>query len=90
MVDVTGIEALARRRVLEGDLPPPEAFRTFGGSGSNTACALCEERIPAEVMEIEVECAGGSPPPRFILHVGCYTAWASVAVPTLRDATTTA
>jgi hypothetical protein len=79
MSDVADLGGLAHRRVLEGGLPAPGVFRTFGGFGTNVLCALCEERVAADVMEMEVEFAEGSLPPRLTLHVGCYTAWTSVS-----------
>lgn len=68
-------------RIDQGKLPDRAADRTWGGSGVNAACAVCDERIPKTMVELEVEFApeGGRRPESglavYHVHVRCYALW---------------
>jgi hypothetical protein len=65
--------ALIRERVRTGQLPSGPGDRTYGGKGSNTACACCGRKITSD--EIEYEVHFNSTPHVFSTHFYCYQIW---------------
>lgn len=71
------LRAVIRERVRTGQLPPVFGGRTFGGRGSNTACACCGQIVARHEIEYEVELASdlGVSGPIFIAHARCHWIW---------------
>ena len=68
----------ARAAIRSGTLPTKKPDCTFGGPGSNAACAVCGDAIPREQMELEIEFNRHGATPavdRYHLHPRCYAAW---------------
>jgi hypothetical protein len=78
MPDELLLREQARYAVRTGTLPTRKPDRTFGGPGSNVACAVCREPIPQNQMEFEIEFNRHGTAPgldRYYLHPRCYAAW---------------
>jgi hypothetical protein len=65
--------ALIRERVRTGQLPSGLGEKTYGGRGSNTACACCGRKIASH--EIEYEVHFNSSLHAFSMHFYCYQIW---------------
>ena len=78
MPDELLLREKARDAIGSGALPTGKPDCTFGGPGSNVACAVCGERPPWAQMELEIEFNRHGPTPgsdRYHLHPRCYAAW---------------
>src|ERR1700691_172980 len=49
------LRLLARERIRDVRLPCITHYRTWGGSGSNEPCALCDGTIGPDEVEYEIE-----------------------------------
>lgn len=70
-------EGVLRRRKGEAirtdAFPNDSTYRTWGGPGSGSACALCAVLVPPDQLEVEVEFDRTGA--RYHAHVGCFMAW---------------
>ena len=63
-----------KQKLLAGALPAELPDRIWGGPSAGTACAACDEPIPANSLEIEAQCVDGRH--RFF-HSRCFSFLAS-------------
>ena len=79
ILDGTLLRAMARVAIRSGRLPSQPVNRMFGGSGSETPCALCGDRVSRNDSEAEIEINrdGLSNPGlnRYRFHTRCFAAW---------------
>jgi len=61
--------------VAQGLLPADLPKKTWGGSGSGNACAVCGKPISTEEIETEFENGGSH---AYHLHIHCFAAWEAV------------
>jgi hypothetical protein len=72
----TDLRRAARNRIASGRLPRYVPERAWGGKGTGRLCALCDDSIPSDEMEIEVESwIDDEDLQAFQFHVGCHSAW---------------
>jgi hypothetical protein len=71
----TELRRVARDRMASGQLPRVVPLQMWGGKGAGRLCALCDNAIERDEMELEVEGGidGESVPSRF--HVACHSLW---------------
>jgi hypothetical protein len=69
------LRSRARAMIHDGRLPCSEHHRTWGGRGSNEACALCEVLIKPEEVEYEIESLGPDGARVYRFHFLCHDAW---------------
>lgn len=71
----TKLRRVARERIAAGQLPRAVPLQMWGGKGIGRLCALCDQAIEPEEMELEVEqrIAEELAPLRF--HVVCHSLW---------------
>ena len=73
------IENVLRKRAREligaGFLPCGPPMHVWGGYGSELACSLCEELIPHQEVEYELEFRGAHSTQLYRFHFLCHTAW---------------
>lgn len=55
MADEPNLAAHAREAVRSGNLPSRRPDRTFGGPGNGAACAVCDQPVRRDQMELELE-----------------------------------
>lgn len=67
------VHALIRERIRIGQLPRGLGDKTYGGQGSNTACACCGHTITWREIEYEVHFR--SCQHAFSMHLDCYRMW---------------
>lgn len=78
MPDETHLRDRARAAIQSGKLPRQAADSTFGGPGIGKPCAICDNPIPKEQMEIEVLFLRHGPeaaPNTFHVHIWCFAVW---------------
>lgn len=78
MPDEIQLREKARAAIRSGTLPIAKPARTFGGPGSDVACAVCGEPVTHDQMELEIEFNRHGVAPgldRYHLHVRCFAAW---------------
>jgi hypothetical protein len=78
MPDELLLREKAREAIQSAAVPTRKPDRTFGGPGSNEACAVCGETVTKDQMEFEIEFNRHGPTPgldRFYLHPRCFAAW---------------
>ena len=65
----------ARHLIQAGKLPHRRADRTFGGPGVGDQCAICEEPVTRDELEIELEFTrdGGLATSQHHVHVHCFS-----------------
>jgi hypothetical protein len=75
MLDNSILQEKAREAICSGKLPAERPDRTtWGGTGSGAACAVCDEPVKPDQMELELEFKRqGSG--KYRLHSKCFTAW---------------
>jgi hypothetical protein len=71
------LRAIARERVVLGVLPCTESSHLWGGYGSGSLCALCDQPIPRDEVEYEVECQIEGKTQIFRFHILCQALWRS-------------
>ena len=73
MVTDLGLAALVADKIRSGTLPlPPEPpQKYFAGKGTGQLCDLCEQAIPAEELEYELDLGGRT----FRFHEKCLDMW---------------
>jgi hypothetical protein len=66
-----------RDAIRTGKLPDRSPERTWGGQGSGTCCAICDEWLRPDEVEFELEFATGSNGgvENHHVHVCCFSAW---------------
>lgn len=73
------IEKVLRKRAREligaGHLPCGRPMHVWGGYGSELTCSLCEELIPREEVEYELEFRTADGAQFYRFHFLCHTAW---------------
>ena len=67
------VHALIRERIRIGQLPGGPGDKTYGGKGSNTACACCGHTITWHEIEYEVHFRSFQH--AFSMHLDCYRMW---------------
>jgi hypothetical protein len=69
----------ARERIRSGELPTRTPSSTWGGSGDGARCAVCEEHLSRDELEVEFEVTpqDGQEGGTYRMHVSCYIAWES-------------
>jgi len=78
MPDEPRLREQARAAILGGKLPSRKPDRTWGGPGLGITCAVCDQSITKDELELEIQFApdGGDPEPeRHHLHIRCFAAW---------------
>jgi len=70
-------------KVGSGALPCEPPTRVWGGPGTGTPCALCDEPVPKTEVEYELQFPTDEPgvpkPPR-CFHFHCHAAWSKVCL----------
>lgn len=73
------LETVLRKRAREligaGNLPCGRPMHVWGGYGSDLVCSLCEEPIPHEEVEYELEFRAPNGAQMYRFHFLCHTAW---------------
>jgi len=69
------LEQRAQQRISEGRLPATTHYRTWGGSGSNEPCALCDVVIRSDEVEYEIETLEAPGLRQYRFHFLCHDAW---------------
>jgi hypothetical protein len=69
----------ARERIRSGELPIRIPSSTWGGSGNGARCAVCDENLSRDALEVEFEITpqDGQEGGTYRMHVSCYIAWES-------------
>jgi len=67
------LHTLIRERIRIGQLPGGPGDKTYGGKGSNTACACCGHTITCHEIEYEVHFRSSKH--AFAMHLDCYRMW---------------
>jgi hypothetical protein len=66
----------ARNRIANGRLPRHVPERSWGGNGTGRICALCDEPITPDEIEIELESwIDGEGLRTFQFHGACHLMW---------------
>jgi len=66
----------ARELISAGHLPCGPPMHAWGGYGSDLACSVCEEPIPRQEVEYELEFREADGARIYRFHFLCHTAWA--------------
>jgi hypothetical protein len=80
-----------REAIRTGKLPDRSPERTWGGQGSGTCCAICDERLSPHQVEFELEFATGDDGrggENCHVHVCCFSAWERQRLDLKRDTVT--
>ena len=73
----TDLWRAARDRIAKGQLPRHVPERSWGSKGTGRLCALCDQPVTPDEMEIEVESwIDDEDLQTFQFHVGCHSTWA--------------
>ncbi len=82
--EIETLRQRARDWVREGRLPQAPGARTWGGTGSGSACALCGREVTSSDTEIEVELelAGSAASVHF--HRSCHHLWEQARIEAAR------
>ena len=67
------VHALIRERIRIGQLPRGPGGKTYGGKGSNAACACCGHTITWREIEYEVHFSSFKH--ALSMHLDCYRMW---------------
>ena len=67
------VRTLIRERIRTGQLPTRPGDSTYPGSGYNSACLCCGQKIAWHEIEYEVRVNGSSR--AFRAHINCYRVW---------------
>jgi hypothetical protein len=68
--------AIARTRLLQGNLPPNPPPQLLAGSGQGESCAVCDRQIQPEEVEYEITTPAPSGATLWLyFHVACYHGW---------------
>lgn len=88
-------KGMLRDRVREAirtrKLPDRSPERTWGGPGSGTCCAICDEQLRPDEVEFELEFATGDNGiggENCHVHVCCFSAWERQRLDSKRDTMT--
>lgn len=71
------LPGLARERIASGELPAHVPRRLWGGKGGGEACALCDQAIVPDEMQLEIRTDDGEQREVRVLcfHVSCHSVW---------------
>lgn len=78
MNDESTLREKARKAIQGGTLPNCPPDRMWGGPGAGANCAICQEFVKRDELEVEFEFARDGDDPRFNTyhaHVRCFGAW---------------
>ena len=71
----TELRRVARDRIEKGQLPRAAPRSILGGKGAGRPCALCDQSIRPEEMELEVEPQIDGKARALQFHVVCESIW---------------
>ena len=69
------LQARARQRIEQAQLPREKPARMWGGRGTGLACNLCDAPILESEPEMELEYEVGARQPTVRFHLRCQTLW---------------
>ena len=78
MPDEPALREKARDAIRSGRLPSANPILMLGGPGCGALCSLCEDPLPRDQTEVEIEVVReGTTAAVFHLHPLCFGAWHS-------------